>query len=81
VHGIVERVPATGKLRFAYRSARWRDRFSAMLPDHSHENSRRILDPADSMVEAEGCRCCGVRELPVEDLIEAFEEGRSKMSL
>jgi hypothetical protein len=47
----------------------------------SHENALwNLSEWTRPTVPVEGCRCCGVREIRVADLLRAFEEGHAKIS-
>jgi hypothetical protein len=68
---------------FASRSPRWHKRNSIELrhgEDHfnSWTNLREWTRPE---IEAKGCQECGPRMLAVSTLLEAFENGRDKISL
>jgi hypothetical protein len=83
VFGVVELNPVGGFPELRVRTPRWRDRHAAALghPDDRDNVHWRLAELIHPTYEAEGCRDCGPRQLPVRDLLAAFEAGRSKYVL
>ena len=78
--GVVERHPGSGLAELAYRDPRWRDRFSVIAGIEGRHNARQILeDRAIAMIKVGGCRECGLREVPIKDLLAAFAAGLPKI--
>jgi hypothetical protein len=64
------------------RDPRWRDRHAAMAQIEGRHNAVfniGLPDWSRPTVEARGCRDCGPRELPVQDLLAAFAAGLPKI--
>jgi hypothetical protein len=79
--GVVRRNPVGGFVEFKHRDARFRDRDAQEWGMDAHDTSFVRLDEwTRPMVESRGCRDCGVRDLPVAALVEAFEEDRAKVA-
>ncbi len=83
VFGVVYQQAPGGDIKLRVRTPRWRNRHAVTLGhpeerDNSHWNLTLWTRPT---VKAEGCRDCGPRQLPVQDLLAAFKAGRSKYVL
>jgi hypothetical protein len=79
--GVVELSPV-GVRKFVYRSARWRDRHAAMAQIEGRHNANEHLDDRGrgvTTVKTDACGQCGRRDLPINDLIAAFEAGLPKI--
>jgi hypothetical protein len=80
--GVVDRNPVGGFVEFRYRDPRARERNAdAWGLDGGHDSAGFNLDHRAAPVDSRGCPDCGVRDLPVAVLVEAFEEGRAKVAL
>lgn len=78
--GVVEPHPGSGLAELAVRHPRWRNRFAVMAGIEGRHNERQILeDRAIANVEISGCRDCGPREVPIKDLLAAFNAGLPKI--
>jgi hypothetical protein len=78
---VVRPNPIGGFVELRYRTPRWRDRYAAITRLESHENAfYNLSEWTRPTVEVGGCRCCGVREISVADLLRAFEDGHAKIS-
>jgi hypothetical protein len=80
VRCIVERVPVTDIVRLRYHSPQLKNRHVEIIGTYDNV-TRNLTDWPRPTVDAGGCERCGLREFPVADLLLAFEEGRSKLSL
>ena len=67
VFGVVEPHPVGGFAELRVRTPRWRDRHAAALghPEDRDNVHWRLAELNHPTYEAEGCRHCGPRELPV----------------
>ena len=78
--GIVEPHPGSGLAELSYRDPRWRDRFGVMAGIEGRHNARQILEGrAIAMIAVGGCRECGPREIPIKDLLAAYNAGLPKI--
>lgn len=81
-HGVVRRNPVGGFVEFRFRDPRLHAARDAALGfDDRDTSGERLEERTVQMVQSKGCRDCGVRDLPIAALVEAFEEGRAKVSL
>ena len=82
VFGVVEHNPVGGFPELRVRSPRWRDRHAVAVGHPGRDNAHwNLAEWTRPTITAEGCRDCGLRELPVSDLLTAFEAGHSKYVL
>lgn len=78
--GVVEPHPGSGLAELAYREPRWRDRYAIAAGIKGRHNARQILEGrAITRIEVGGCRECGPRQVPIEDLLAAFAAGLPKI--
>ena len=71
----------------ALNNPAWQASVGDMVPRHDIPAATMLnsagfnLDHRAAPVDSRGCPDCGVRDLPVAVLVEAFEEGRAKVAL
>jgi hypothetical protein len=80
--GIVRKqTPAHTWVEFITLSPRWKAHHAAEAGWGERHNSGTNLSLTTSPVKATGCTECGPRMLDAAVLLQAFEEGRDKISL
>jgi hypothetical protein len=82
-HGVVRRNPVGGFIEYSFRDSRFRERNAQAWGFDGHDTSWERLEGRTRwlVVHSRGCRDCGVRDLPIAALVEAFKEGKSKLTL
>jgi hypothetical protein len=80
--GVVRRNPVGGFLEFRYRDARVRDSNAhAWVLDGRDSSGERLEGRTVQLVDSRACRDCGVRDLSIAALVDAFKEGLPKLAL
>jgi hypothetical protein len=78
---VVDKHPVGGFPQLRYRSPRWTAPWAEKSGIGSDNGTWNLRDTTSTTVEAEGCRDCGPRGLPVAALLAAFDGGLAKISL